>query len=70
VPQELKKKQRMPLHSFNRRDAEIHSSGGKIKTNGSNMGEPIKTRRGKSAGRGKHNARLDCVVQVGSNPLI
>ena len=28
------------------------------------MGEPIRTRQGKLAGRGKHNTRLDRVVQV------
>jgi len=28
------------------------------------MGEPIKTRKGKSSGRGKHNAQLGRVVQV------
>ena len=38
--------------------------GGKRRTNGSNMGEPIKTRKGKLAGRGKHDARLGRVVQI------
>jgi len=42
--------------------------------NGSNMGEPIRTRKRKLAGRGKHDARLGRVVQVkkrgGGNPLI
>jgi len=28
------------------------------------MAEPIRTRKGKLAGRGKHDARLGCVVQV------
>jgi len=28
------------------------------------MGEPIRARKGKWAGRGKHDARLGCVVQV------
>jgi len=46
----------------------------KRRTNGNNMGEPIKTRKGKLAGRGKHDARLCRVVQVkkggGGNPLI
>ena len=44
------------------------------RTNGSNMGEPIKTRKGKLAGRGEHDAQLGRVVQVkkkgGGNPLI
>ena len=35
-----------------------------IRTNGSNMREPIQTRKGKLAGRSKHNARLACVVQA------
>jgi len=38
------------------------------------MGEPIKTRKGKLAGRGKHDARLGRAVQVkkrgGGNPPI
>ena len=38
--------------------------GAKRRTNGSNMREPIITRKSKLAGRGKHDARLDCVVQV------
>jgi len=37
------------------------------------MGEPIRTRKGKLAGRGKHDAPLGRVVQVkkgdGGNPL-
>jgi len=33
--------------------------GGQRRTNGSNMGEPIRTRKGKVAGRGKYDARLD-----------
>jgi len=28
------------------------------------MGKPIRTRKGKLAGRGKHGARLDCVVEA------
>ena len=48
--------------------------GGKRRTNGSNMGEPIRTRKGKLAGRVEHDARLGRVVQVktraGGNPLI
>ena len=44
------------------------------RTNGSNMGEPIRTRKGKLAGRVEHDARLYRVVQVkkkgGGNPLI
>jgi len=48
--------------------------GKKIRINGSNMGEPIRTRKGKLAGRVKHDARLGRVVQVkkrgGGNPLI
>jgi len=43
-------------------------------TNGINMREPIRTRKGKLAGSGKHDARLGLVVQVkkggGGNPLI
>ena len=43
------------------------------RTNGSNMGNPIRTRKGKLAGRGKHDAPLGRVVQVkkgdGGNPL-
>jgi len=42
-------------------------------TNGSSMGEPLRTRQGKLAGRGDHDARLVRVVQVkkvgGGNPL-
>jgi len=38
------------------------------------MGEPTRTRKGKLAGRGKHDAGLSRVVQVnkraGGNPLI
>ena len=64
----------MSALSFSRRDKEIYLLGGKRRTNGSNMGEPIKTRKGKLAGRGKHDARLGCVVQVkkrgGANPPI
>jgi len=40
---------------------------------GSHMGEPIRTRKDKSAGKGKHDARLNRVVQVKrgeGNPLI
>jgi len=48
--------------------------GGGRRTNGSNMGEPIRTRKEKLAGRGKHDARLGRVVQVkksgGENLLI
>jgi len=44
------------------------------RTNGSNMGNPIRTRKGKLAGRGKHDTRQGCVVQVKKrgegNPLI
>ena len=43
-------------------------------TNDCNMGEPIRTRKEKLAGRGEHDARLGGVVQVkkrgGENPLI
>jgi len=38
--------------------------GGKRRTNGSNMGEPISTRKEKLAGRVEHDARLGRVVQV------
>ena len=48
--------------------------GGGRRTNGSDMGEPIRTRKGKLAGRVEHDARLGRVVQVkeggGGNPLI
>jgi len=48
--------------------------GKKRRTNGSNMGEPIRTREGLLAGRVEHDARLGRVVQVkkrgGGNPLI
>jgi hypothetical protein len=48
--------------------------GGGRSTNSSNVGEPIRTRKKKLAGRGKHDARLGRVVQVkkkgGGNPLI
>jgi len=42
----------------------IYFSGRKKRTDGSNMGGPIRTRKGKMAGRGKHDARLGRVVQV------
>ena len=38
--------------------------GRERRTNGNNMGEPIRTRKVKLAGRGKHDARLGRVVQV------
>ena len=38
--------------------------GGKRRTNGVNIGEPIRTRKGKLAERDKHDARLVWVVQV------
>jgi len=50
--------------------------GEKRRTNGSNMGEPVrvKTRKGRLDGEGKHDARLGRVVQVKikgeRNPLI
>jgi len=48
--------------------------GGKRRINCSNMGELIKTRKRKLAGRWKHDARLGRVVQVKKrgrgNPLI
>ena len=48
--------------------------GGERRTNGSNMGEPVRTRKEKLAGRVEHDARLGRVVQVGKrgagNPLI
>jgi len=44
------------------------------RTNSSNMEEPIRKRKGKLTGRGKHDARLGRVVQVQKggigNPLI
>ena len=65
VPREFKEKQRcLPwAGSFfsvavTRRSTLL---GGKKRTNGSNMGEPIRTRKGKLTGRGKHDTRLaDC----------
>ena len=48
--------------------------GEKRKPNGSNMGEPIRTRKEKLAGKVEHDARLGRVVQVkergGGNPLM
>ena len=48
--------------------------GDKERTNGSNMGEPIRTRKEKLVGRVQHNARLGRVAQVkkrgGGNPII
>ena len=48
--------------------------GEKRRTNGSNMGKPIITRKGKLAGSVEHDARLGRVVQVkkrgAGNPLI
>jgi len=48
--------------------------GGKRRTNGRNMGEPIRTTKGKLAGRGNHDAPLGRLVKVkkrgGENPLI
>ena len=38
--------------------------GGGRRANSSNMGKPIRTRKGKLAGRGKHDARLGRVMQV------
>jgi len=42
-------------------------------TNGNQMEEPIKTRKGKLAGSGKYDARLGILVKVikrgGGNPL-
>jgi len=51
VPRELKEKQRcLPLLSFSRQDEEMYSSGvvGEDQP-GSNMGEPIRTRKEKLA---------------------
>jgi len=77
VPRELKTKQRCRLLlCFSRRDEGTFSFGGGNfgRTNGSNIGEPIRTRKGKLAGTGKHNAQLGGVVQVGKrgkgHPLI
>ena len=66
VQRELKKKQRYFCPSFfsgggTRRSTILEKQR---RTNGSNMGEPIRTRKGKLAGRGKHDARLGHVVQV------
>ena len=54
----------MSALSFSRRDKEIYLLGGKRRTNGSNMGEPIRTRKGQLAGRVEQDARLGRVVQV------
>jgi len=75
VPRELKERQRyLPLLSSSQRDEEIYSSEGKRRTNGSNMGEPIRIRKEKLAGRVEHDAQLGRVVQVkkrgGGNLLI
>ena len=57
------------------KETQLYSSVGKkkVRANVSNIGEPIRTRKGKLAGRGKHDARLDRVEQVkkrgGGNPL-
>jgi len=67
VSRELKEKQRrllFPSRCFSQRDEGIYFFGGGIRTNSSNMGEPMKTRRHKLAGRCKLNAWLVCVVQV------
>jgi len=65
VPRELKEKLScLPLLFCSRQDEEFYSSGEKVRTNGSNVGEPIRARKGKLAGRSKHNARLGRVVQV------
>ena len=74
VPGELKERQRcLPLLFSSRRDKEIYYSGGERRTNGSNMGEPIRTRKEKLAGRVENHARRR-VVQVkkrgGGSPLI
>ena len=66
MQRELKKKQRYFCPSFfsgggTRRSTILEKQR---RTNGSNMGEPIRTRKGKLAGRGKHDARLGHVVQV------
>ena len=62
------------FQSAGRGDQFFKSLGGERRTNGSNMGEPIRTRKGLLAGRVEHDARLGCVVQVnkrgGGTPLI
>jgi len=64
-PRELKEKQRC-LSLFVSIGGTTTSTllGRQRRTNSSNTGEPIRTRKGKLAGRGKHVARLGCVVQV------
>jgi len=65
VPRELKEKQRyLPLLSSCRRGEEIYFFGGKRRTSGSHMAQPIRTRKGKLAGQGKQDALLGRVVQV------
>ena len=53
----------LPLLSLSRRDEEIYSSGGRNRTNGSNILERIRTRKDKLAGGGKHDARLGRLAQ-------
>ena len=69
VPQVLKERQRcLPLLSFSRRDEEIFEStllGGKRRTNGSNIGEPIRTRKEKL-----HRDPLPCAMLVFKNSLL
>jgi len=59
-PRELKERQRYVCPSClsvggTRRSALV---GKKRRTNGRNMGEPIRTRKGKLAAKDKHNARM------------
>jgi len=70
VPRELKEKQRCPpLLSFSRRDEEISTTllGGKRSNNGSNMGEPIRTRKEKVAERGKQAQRTSGSLLCGAS---
>jgi len=54
------------LLSVNQRDEEIKLPVllETTRTNGSDIGEPVRRRKGRLAGRGKHDAWLGCVVQV------
>jgi len=76
VPRELKERQQYVCPSFLSVGGTRRSTllGGKRRTNGSNMGEPIRTGKEKLAGRVEHDARLGRVVQVkkggAGNPLI
>ena len=66
MPRNLKEKQRcLPLlRVFQSGRVDLLFWGEKNKSHGSNIWEPIRTRKGKLAGRGKNDARWGGVVQV------